>query len=231
MLAANVALGVTFPRHPDPEAPDPPSVELPLPPQLEAAVSASVRLYPRNGGLSRFELARRVAGSIDPADLPGLERCFGRWLFLARNGPPGFEMSIVQGEARRMFEDFVRKLKSVRCPVGDRWAAAVALAESVTLPPELTTPRLSRIAKLFAALSQVHDGWPFFVGFRRIGKATGIDHNTASRRVRAINGLGYVELVEAGNPGPHSDKANLYRWHAPPIPGGAPWNSKKNIIE
>lgn len=111
-----------------------------------------------------------------------------------------------------------------------QWEQAIAHARSILLPvPLAENPRLAHIARICNALSkrEADPEGVFFVGARYMARAVGdISHQEAWNRMRFLGGLGYLEMVKPGQPGlKPGNKANRYRWHDPPIDGGAPWNS------
>jgi hypothetical protein len=108
---------------------------------------------------------------------------------------------------------------------------AVEHAAAVNVPPVLRTPRLEPLARLLIALSEGRHGGEFFVSLRDLDTATGIPFKTVRRRLARIGGLGHLELVEPGdNVRKPGGTASVYRWHDPPVPGGAPWNNNRDRI-
>jgi hypothetical protein len=176
-------------------------------------------------GRCLFELARRVKPLVASDDSPLVRECYDRWHDLAERTSRDIWLECIN-----RYDEFLHKLRSIRTAHGEQWNAVVAHSCSVAVPAQIQGGRLEAVARIMIALAELeaNEHQVFFIGFRRLGDACGLYFRTASRHVRALGGLGFVELVEAGDVGLHPGaKANRYRWHNPPIAGGAPWNSKK----
>ncbi len=168
-----------------------------------------------------FDLARGVAGVRPDAYERELREYVARWIAACRKA--GIQVSGFS-DAWAVFK---RKWPTIKVPSGSRWQAVIDRAQTVAVPVGIG-PKLAPIFRLFAAMDEIasDDDGLVFVSYRDLGNATGLDHKTASRYVAKLAAIGYIELVQSGDfIRKRNGRANRYRLHNPPLPGGAPWNS------
>ncbi len=132
-----------------------------------------------------------------------------------------------------VWAEFKRKLKAdPRKPYGSELALVEEMVPEVTVPSELqgtTYEPVFRVMNVLAKLAAERGGDTFYVPCRLVAeKANGMDHKTAHRHLGALCKYGFLSLVKSGTPGTKGKgEANVYRWHDPPIPGKATWNSSQ----
>jgi hypothetical protein len=173
---------------------------------IRDAIKASVPkgVGGRNNGI--FEFARRLKAQKDLAKLDGLElRPAVEWWFEAAR-------KIVRTKDwDTTWSDFLAGWPKVKTPFGESMEAVIEQArqepdpECVTKCQSQETRLLIRICKV---LQRRAGDAPFFLAARAAGEATGLDKDTANKRLGLLRETGILELVKKG----HTGRASEYRY-------------------
>jgi hypothetical protein len=161
---------------------------------------------------------------IDPQMAEDAVREAVRWWVAEWNRKVGkgsltLQPAAVVVKAIGMWQKIINQPYSACCV---RWEEAKAQAKTLDLPPGIGSG-LAPSWRFFAALHQINKGKKFPASRRGLAKATGIPEGSIQGHCQTLQDLGYLELVARGESGPHATgKAHEWRWHNPPLPGGAP---------
>jgi hypothetical protein len=127
-----------------------------------------------------FNLARAWKARSPEASREELGEVFALWWAQAKH-------VVATKDEKTSLAAFLRAWGNVRVPAGARWEPAVALADSRPaphLPPDLARHEsLRRLAALCAALSDLSNGAPFFLGCRKAAEYCGASRPTAARDI------------------------------------------------
>ncbi len=140
-----------------------------------------------------FNLARAWKARSPEASRDELGEVFSVWWSRARH------VVATKDEAVSLAA-FLRAWRNVRVPAGARWETAVALADSrpaPCLPRDLARHvSLRRLASLCAALSDLSNGAPFFLGCRKAADYCATSHATAARDIDELTRRGILVCVK-----------------------------------
>jgi hypothetical protein len=155
------------------------------------------------------QLAWRIREELPEADATAerLDSIVRAWLHFAR------EAATTKDYATNR-QDFMRAWNNWRPPDGEPFmvrALAISQADPGVYSPD---PEANAIARLMRAMSTVAGG-TFTLGCRQVEQWLGISYATAHRKMKALEQAGIVRLVERGQPGIGSRKANRYEWIGP----------------
>ena len=154
-----------------------------------------------------FQLARSLKSRSPEASPEELAEVFSVWWSRARH-------VVATKDEKVSLAAFLRAWRNVRVPAGARWETAVALADSrpaPCLPPDLARHEsLRRLAALCAALSDLSNGAPFFLGCRRAGDYCGSSHATSARDIAEFVSRGVLICTQAEFK--KAKQAREYQW-------------------
>jgi hypothetical protein len=194
---------------------------------ISKAIARSVPGVGEDLGRGLHDLARHIEGLKPDANDEERKQYVNRWCdacLAAGHKVPDFE---------KIWTTFEKKRKKIKVPFGQKLTAVAKHANKVIVPEmilkkEKNAKGLVSIARIFIALHELERDKEgrIFIPLRTLQEVTRTNYKTAHRRAGTLGQLGYLELVESGNRARgQGAKANTYRWHDPPIPGGASWNS------
>lgn len=165
--------------------------------ELENIIRATLPTATGQRNNAIFALARRLKAIPDLTNAPAqqLRDVLRRWHKAAMPiiGTKDFDSS---------WSDFLSAWPRVKFPGGDAaLEAAIQLAEQ-SPPPAVAerydTPETRRLVAICAALQHLHGNAPFFLAARTAARLIGVDHMTASRRLRMLLDDGVLRLVHRG---------------------------------
>ena len=181
----------------------------------EFIIARSLPPFPRKNHISLFELARGVRGlkaqSGSSFSSEKLEEIFNQWH--QRNS------YLREGQSREdYYFEFLESLESVQYPFAqeDVLQSALENARSSTPPPETThfeDKRMILLASICRELQLMAGDRAFFISCRKAATLVGHkSYKTVNRWLIGLSKMNNPLLKVTNRGGPHSNKANRYRY-------------------